>query len=82
MDSLAGPSSEQALEGPLSRECGFLEPLHPRNNKAWGPTPLYLLITHSGARRAAASHLSKLVFLLDSPGCPPKSLVIAFSLAL
>lgn len=52
MDSSAGPSSEQALGGPLTKDHGFLEPLHPRNEEAWGPTPLHLLITNAGGRRA------------------------------
>lgn len=71
MDSLAG-LSEQALEEPLSSECGFLEPLHSRNEDARGPTPLHLLITNAGGRwTAGLSHLSELVFIPDNPGFPP-----------
>lgn len=36
---LSSPSSEQALEGPLTSQVSFLELLHPRNKAAWGPPP-------------------------------------------
>lgn len=57
MDSLAGPSSEQALEGPLTRKGSFLEYLHPRIEDTWGPTPLHVLVTKGEGRRLAATVL-------------------------